>query len=358
MGKIREFKVGDLVVNFDRLRKPLSSRQREKMRGIYPYYGATCVFDYVNDYLFDGDYILLGEDGTVLNEDGSPVLQRISGKTWVNNHAHVLKNSELIDFDYLYYALKNSNFSSVVTGAVQPKISQSSMNSVSLFIHEDKIEQKKIASILLKLDEKIHQNKKINDNLLQQIMTIFNDSFPNISDGDQFISDYLLPKRGKGLLSKDAIFGPVPVVAGGLEPATYHNQSNTNCPVITISASGANAGYVRLWNQKVWSSDSSYIDSSVTKYVYFWFSLLKSRQQEIFDSQTGSAQPHIYPQHIGALKLSKLDIDKVSRFNYDVTPLFELIGRNNDENQYLCEIRDSLLPKLMNGEINLESIEL
>lgn len=189
-------------------------------------------------------------------------------------------------------------------------------------------------------------------------MTIFNDSFPNISDGDQFISDYLLPKRGKGLLSKDAIFGPVPVVAGGLEPATYHNQSNTNCPVITISASGANAGYVRLWNQKVWSSDSSYIDSSVTKYVYFWFSLLKSRQQEIFDSQTGSAQPHIYPQHIGALKLSKLDIDKVSRFNYDVTPLFELIGRNNDENQYLCEIRDSLLPKLMNGEINLESIEL
>ena len=165
MGKIREFKVGDLVVNFDRLRKPLSSRQREKMRGIYPYYGATCVFDYVNDYLFDGDYILLGEDGTVLNEDGSPVLQRISGKTWVNNHAHVLKNSELIDFDYLYYALKNSNFSSVVTGAVQPKISQSSMNSVSLFIHEDKIEQKKIASILLKLDEKIHQNKKINDNL-------------------------------------------------------------------------------------------------------------------------------------------------------------------------------------------------
>lgn len=170
MGQIREFKVGDLVVNFDRLRKPLSSRQREKMRGIYPYYGATCVFDYVNDYLFDGDYILLGEDGTVLNEDGSPVLQIISGKTWVNNHAHVLKNSELIDFDYLYYALKNSNFSSVVTGAVQPKISQSSMNSVSLFIHVDKIEQKKIASILLKLDEKIHQNKKINDNLSNQCL--------------------------------------------------------------------------------------------------------------------------------------------------------------------------------------------
>jgi len=214
------------------------------------------------------------------------------------------------------------------------------------------------SSITLAVERVLSISSDINDNLLQQIMTIFNDRFPDISDGDQLISDYLLPKRGKGLLSKDAIFGPVPVVAGGLEPATYHNQSNTNCPVITISASGANAGYVRLWNQKVWSSDSSYIDLSVTNYVYFWFALLKSRQQEIFDSQTGSAQPHIYPQHIGSLKISKLDIDKVSRFNYDVTPLFELIGRNDDENQHLCEIRDSLLPKLMNGEIKLESLEL
>ena len=165
MGEIKKVKVGDLVINFDRYRKPLSNRQREKMKGSYPYYGAACVFDYVNDYIFDGDYILLGEDGTVINDNGTPVLQRISGKTWVNNHAHVLKNSSLIDFDYLYYTLKNANFRGAVTGAVQPKISQANMNAVEVFIHEDIQEQRKIASVLLALDHKIELNNKINDNL-------------------------------------------------------------------------------------------------------------------------------------------------------------------------------------------------
>lgn len=165
MEKLREYTVGELVMNFDRLRKPLSSREREKRKGPYPYYGAACVFDYVDDYLFDGNYILLGEDGTVINEDGTPVLQRISGKTWVNNHAHVLRNSEIIDFDYLYYALKNSNFTSVVTGAVQPKISQANMNSVKILIHVEKEEQKKIARVLKMLDDKIEANTQINNNL-------------------------------------------------------------------------------------------------------------------------------------------------------------------------------------------------
>ena len=84
------------------------------------------------------------------------------------------------------------------------------------------------------------------------------------------IGDYIKPKRGKNLLSKDAIYGDVPVVAGGLSPATYHNVSNTTAPVITISASGANAGYVNLWHIPVWSSDSSFIDYDMTKNVYFW----------------------------------------------------------------------------------------
>ena len=162
---MKEYSVGELVVNFDRLRKPLSSREREKRRGIYPYYGATCIFDYINDYIFDGDYILLGEDGTVINDDGSPVLQRITGKTWVNNHAHVLRNTDLVTFDYLYYALKNSKFNGAVTGAVQPKISQANMNAVRIKIHENKADQTRIASILKQLDDKIALNESVNNNL-------------------------------------------------------------------------------------------------------------------------------------------------------------------------------------------------
>lgn len=157
--------IGELTINFDSKRIPLSSREREKRKGIYPYYGATGVFDYIDDYLFDGVYILLGEDGTVINTDGTPIVQLTKGKFWVNNHAHILRNTSLVDFDFLYYLLKNTNFSSAVTGAVQPKISQSNMNSIKVSIPKDIESQKKIACVLKTIDEKIANNNAINDNL-------------------------------------------------------------------------------------------------------------------------------------------------------------------------------------------------
>ena len=142
----------------------------------------------------------------------------------------------------------------------------------------------------------------INNNLEQQAQAIFDAIFPSISNGENTIGDTITPKRGKSLLSKNAVFGNVPVVAGGLVPSTYHNVANTVAPVLAISASGANSGYVSLWNIPIWASDSSYIDSSMTDDVYFWYMLLKKRQKEIYDAQTGSAQPHIYPQHIDLLR--------------------------------------------------------
>ena len=358
MAEFKEYPVGELVVNFDRMRKPLSSREREKRKGVYPYYGATCIFDYIDDYIFDGEYILLGEDGTVINKDGSPVLQRISGKTWVNNHAHILRNTDIIDFDYLYYALKNANFTGAVTGAVQPKISQANMNAVRIKIHASLDEQRQVASILKALDDKIALNTAINNNLEQQAFALLDYMFPLLSKGTAHIGDYITPKRGKGLLSKDAVEGKVPVVAGGLEPATYHNKANTKAPVLTISASGANAGYVKLWGCDVWSSDSSYIDSTMTNHVYFWYAVLKKRQKEIFDSQTGSAQPHIYPQHIAVLPITSLDQQDIGNYTELVEPLFTLIGENIRENESLSALRDSLLPKLMSGEIDIFSLKV
>lgn len=182
--------------------------------------------------------------------------------------------------------------------------------------------------------------------------------FPAVISNEISIGEYVTPKRGKGLLVKDTIFGDVPVVAGGIEPATYHNESNTSAPVLTISASGANAGYVRLWNIPVWSSDSSFIDSNMTEDVYFWYVMLKFRQKEIFDSQTGTAQPHIYPKHIAQLLIKKLDEHRIEEFTKRVTPLFLMIGENIQENQKLGELRDALLPRLMNGEIDVSEVEI
>lgn len=220
------------------------------------------------------------------------------------------------------------------------------------------MEQRKIASVIEKINDKIEKNEAINHNLLQQAFALFDSLFPNISDGLCTIGDYITPKRGRNLLSKDAVPGTVPVVAGGLEPSTYHNTANTQAPVLTISASGANAGFVNLWHKPVWSSDSSFIDSSMTEDVYFWFIMLKKRQREIFDAQTGSAQPHIYPQHIAAMTIRSLDQALISDFTSQVTPLFALIGANKDENDRLTSVRDALLPKLMSGEIDVSEIEV
>lgn len=218
--------------------------------------------------------------------------------------------------------------------------------------------QKKISDILSCIDAKIELNNKINDNLEQQAQAIFKSWFVDDSEKTKTIGDYITPKRGKNLLSKDAISGEVPVVAGGLEPATYHNTANTKAPVLTISASGANAGFVNLWNIPVWSSDSSFIDFGMTPYVYFWYVLLKSRQKEIFDSQTGSAQPHIYPQHIAVLPIANLDMKKISEFTELVTPFFKQIGKNQQENIKLISLRDTLLPKLMSSEIDVDSVQI
>lgn len=220
------------------------------------------------------------------------------------------------------------------------------------------MEQRKIASVIEKINDKIEKNEAINHNLLLQAFALFDSLFPNISDGLCTIGDYITPKRGRNLLSKDAVPGTVPVVAGGLEPSTYHNTANTQAPVLTISASGANAGFVNLWHKPVWSSDSSFIDSSMTEDVYFWFIMLKKRQREIFDAQTGSAQPHIYPQHIAAMTIRSLDQALISDFTSQVTPLFALIGANKDENDRLTSVRDALLPKLMSGEIDVSEIEV
>ena len=194
--------------------------------------------------------------------------------------------------------------------------------------------------------------------MYEEAVALFDNIFPEIQKGNKTIGEYLIPKRGKNLLSRDAKDGNIPVVAGGIDPATYNNQPNTHFPVITISASGANAGYTNLWEIPVWASDCSYIDDTITNNVYFWYIVLKTRQKEIFDAQTGSAQPHIYPQHIAELPIYELKEDKAREYNTLVEPLFKMIGHNKLENVRLSKLRDTLLPKLMNGEIDLDNIEI
>lgn len=127
--------LGEIATCLDYKRKPLSEDERKPIKGVYPYYGAMSVVDHINQYIFDGTYLLFSEDGAnVIDENGHPALQYLWGKFWVNNHAHVLQGNEIVSTEYLYMALKEVNATHLVTGAAQPKINQENMNSIQLVI--------------------------------------------------------------------------------------------------------------------------------------------------------------------------------------------------------------------------------
>lgn len=126
--------VGDIIQLHDSKRVPLSGSEREKMEKIYPYYGATSLMDYVDNYLFDGIYLLLGEDGTVVDSLGFPILQYVYGQFWVNNHAHIITGKEGFSVEELYLFFSLTNIKSIVTGAVQQKVSQQNLKKVPAVI--------------------------------------------------------------------------------------------------------------------------------------------------------------------------------------------------------------------------------
>ena len=303
---------------------------------------------------------LLRKDDIIISARGTVgELAMIPFPMAFNQSCYGIRAKDDINSTFLYYLIKHSvrKLKAITHGSVFDTITRDTFANIEVAIPDIET-QHRVAKMLADIDDKVENNQRINNNLEQQAQAIFDNMFPNISNGSCAIGDYIMPKRGKSLLSKNAIFGDVPVIAGGLEPSTYHNVANTQSPVLAISASGANAGYVSLWNIPIWSSDSSYIDSSMTDDVYFWYVLLKKRQKEIFDAQTGSAQPHIYPQHIASMSISNLDIEEVHSYTSIVTPIFEMIGHNKDENARLATTRDTLLPKLMSGELDVSDIEI
>ena len=175
--EFKKITVGNFAENLDRFRVPLSSAEREKKQGTYPYYGAAKIIDYVDGFTHSGLSVLIAEDGSVETDKGYPVVQLANGEYWVNNHTHVLKGKDDWDTLYLYYALQIIKVSPFVTGAVQKKISQKALNSMELNYFEDPMIRRKIVESLLGLDQKIQLNTQINQTLEQIAHTIFKSWF-------------------------------------------------------------------------------------------------------------------------------------------------------------------------------------
>lgn len=309
--------------------------------GTVPVYGANGPIGTTQNSKYNVGDIVIGRVGA-----NAGAVHRPISNFWASDNTMVVTPGERVRSEYLTWLLQKTNFNQMTSGSAQPLLNQDILNSIDFEI-PGLSEQDYVISVIEPFENQMGVLTSINDNLLELAETMFSETFPQFRSDGNTIGDYIKPKRGKNLLSKNIIEGEVPVVAGGLKPAGFHNEANTVAPVITISASGANAGFTNIWEENVWSSDSSYIDITVTQNVYFWFLMLKKRQQEIFGAQTGSAQPHIYPKHIEEMPTGNIRDNEISEFNKRIGPMFEVMGASSAEIKTLVNIRDTLIRKML-----------
>lgn len=171
------------------------------------------------------------------------------------------------------------------------------------------------------------------------------------------LSDFAEIKKGKNITKSTVTPGEVPVVAGGLSPAYYHNKPNVSGPVITVSASGANAGFANLYYQDIWASDCSYVNKDMCNYFFTLYTYFKYNQDEIFRMQHGAVQPHVYPKDLDRLRFIHADIKVMEYFEKILISYHDKIKANLSQIDILAKLRDTLLPKLMSGELRIPDAE-
>ena len=180
--------VGEIIEIHDSKRIPLSGAERVKMeKKIYPYYGAAALMDYVDDYIFDGKYLLLGEDGTVVDDAGYPILQYVWGRFWVNNHAHILTGKLGFNVESLYMLFKQTPVKAIVTGAVQPKISQANLRSIQVVIPPQKLLTDYNSQI-----EPLFALLRTNEEANKSLATLRDTLLPKLMSGEIDVSDIQL----------------------------------------------------------------------------------------------------------------------------------------------------------------------
>ena len=285
---------------------------------------------------------------------------------------HRVRVHDCLDYRYLFYwfllAGKTGELDQYFTGATIKHMPGQKLKEV--VIDKPPLEiQHRIADILSAYDDLIENNQKQIKLLEEAAQRLYKEWFVDlrfpghenteivdgVPEGWQrgTVGQIAEFKRGRTITKAQVKRGNVPVVAGGLEPAYYHNVANTKAPVITISASGANAGFVRLYGVDVFASDCSFVDGLGTESLFFVYEFLKESKVSIDQLQKGSAQPHVYAKDINAMKITIPEKEYLERFDRYAKVYFNKIKTLQGQNERLKIARDFLLPKLMNGKVEV-----
>ena len=404
-GEWKTASFGELTTNFDSRRKPV--KEPDRRPGPYPYYGASGVVDYVDGYLFDGEYLLVAEDGENLRTRQTPIAFIAKGKFWVNNHAHIVTGNEKADTRFLMYALQNADISGYLTGAVMPKLTQGNLNRIEL-PHPPLPEQRAIAHILGTLDDKIELNRRRNQTLEAMSRALFKDWFVDFgpvrakmegrepylpADLWQLFPDRLDDEgkpEGWEIAALDTLAALVTTsVSPWKSPETVFEHYSIpaydagRMPAMELGASIKSNKYVvdpnavlvsKLNPQtpRIWLPDVATMNAICsTEFMQFvphdrrnrpyLYCLMSSEamQDEVLKHVTGStgSRQRAQPSQIAKVDILKPHSDILKAFNLHVAPILNAAAGNQRESRTLAQLRDTLLPKLISGELRIADAE-
>lgn len=375
--ELKEYRFDEVTINFDKKRVPLSGAQREKRQGKYRYYGAQGVIDHIDDFIFDGTYLLIAEDGENLKSKKQNIAQIVEGQFWVNNHAHIVQGNELCDTRYLCYLLNSMDLSGYVTGSAQPKLSQTNLNAVTLFLPPISI-QKKIVEYLHMFDKKIAVNQQINDNLEQQALSVFRKAFINIEELPSSwtkgclldIADYLNGLAMQKFRPSENEIGIPVLKIKELRQGSCDASSELCSPSIKTEYIIHDGDVVFSWSGSllvdIWCGGTCGLNQHLFKvtsktYDKWFYYLWTAHHLERFIAI--AADKATTMGHIKREELSKAEVVIPSQNDYEkigavLQPMIDLIIANRIENKKLATLRDELLPKLMCGEIDVSEVAI
>lgn len=382
--KYDKLRFDEITLNYDKKRIPLSAMERTKRQGAFRYFGAQGVIDYVDDYIFDGKYLLIAEDGENLKSKRQNIAQIVEGKFWVNNHAHIVQCNEKCILEYLAYLINSKDVSGYITGSAQPKLSQANLNAMEFDISSIK-EQQNILSILLPIEQKIRINNAINNNLERQAQAIFKSWFVDFEPYDGVMpSNWHISQLGSIARISTEVFSPskspnvevehysipaydekhYPVFenSDGIKSNKYRLTSNS------VMISKLNPDTKRIWrpycvsNRPICSTEFIVYESINPLNRDFVYSIVDSVGFSAYLCSHTTGSTNSRQRATPSITLNYnivLPDDKTLRsFCSIVTPMYDAIENNIKENQKLAITRDTLLPKLMSGELDVLGIDL
>ena len=400
----RKVPLGELTENFDSRRVPVKGNERKQ--GPYPYYGASGIVDRVDGYLFDGEFLLIGEDGENLRTRQTPIAFIATGKFWVNNHVHIVRGNHRADTRFLSYVLSQTDISGYLTGSTMPKLTQGNLNHLPV-VSPPLPEQKRIAKILGSLDDKIELNRKMNETLEEMARATFKSWFVDFdpvvakSEGrqpegmdaetaklfpDSFVDSEIgrIPKGWKVGKIKDCctniqnggtprrdtdrfwIDGNIPWLTSGevrqpiititstfiTEDGLSESSAKWVAPLSTVIALyGATAGQVSLVSSRLTTNQAVCALIPKPHYEFFNYLWMRRLTAEFENKAVGSAQQNISKGIVEESQGILPPIQVLEFFTTFVTPLFENWISNLHESNTLATLRDAMLPKLLNGEM-------